>query len=147
MEGEPALWAGSPLAEVVKGFVDFYLSGEPRLTRQTFWDAFDYAEQRIGTVFGERISLLRIDFEDEWHQGDLQAGGIAIEATFGDRHAYLAVLYAPPGSSLDAATLVEALGPEFRREFAVPDAATEETENEEWGYANHIWFVQWEGER
>jgi hypothetical protein len=54
------------------------------------------------------------------------------------------VLYAPAESGLDGATLLELLGEDFRLQFAVPSGSTEEWETREWGYPNHIWFVQWE---
>ena len=83
-------------------------------------------------------------FDDAWDSGGLEAGGTRIEATQGSRHAYVGVLYAASDSGLDATALVERLGEDFRLQFAVPSGSAQESETREWGYPNHIWFVQWE---
>jgi hypothetical protein len=144
-DGEPPLWVGSPSEETLHGYLDFVASGEPALVNDHFWNAFAYAEAQIGAALGADPALLQIDFNDAWNQGEaLRAGGVRIEATQGNRHAYFGVLYAPAESGLDGTTLLERLGEDFRLEFAVPSGSTEESETREWGYPNHIWYVQWE---
>jgi hypothetical protein len=143
-DGQPPLWVGSPSEDTLHSYLDFFASGEPALTTERFWNAFAYAEAQIGAALGTEADLLQIAFDDAWNRGGLQAGGIRIEAGQGNRHAYVGVLYAPADSGLDAATLVERLGEDFRLQFAVPSGSTEESETREWGYPNHVWFVQWE---
>jgi hypothetical protein len=151
-DGQPPLWVGSPSENTLHGYLDFFTSGEPALTSDRFWNAFAYAEAQIGAAVGGDPALLQIDFDDAWDHGGQRAGGIRIEAVRGDRHAYLGVLYAPAESGLDGTTLLERLGEDFRLQFAVPsfppqemqNAHWEESETREWGYPNHIWFVQWE---
>ena len=143
-DGQPPLWVGSPSEDTLHSYLDFFASGEPALTNERFWNAFSYAEAQIGAALGVDPAILQIDFDDEWNRGGLQAGGIRIEAGQGNRHAYVGVLYAPAASGLDASTLFERLGEDFRLQFAVPEGSTEESETREWGYPNHTWFVQWE---
>jgi hypothetical protein len=143
-DGQPPLWVGSPSEETLHRYLDFFASGEPALASDRFWNAFDYAEARIGASLGGDADVLQIQFDDAWDRGGLEAGGIRIEAAQGNRHAYVGILYGPADSAPDATTLVERLGEDFRREFAVPEGSTEELENREWGYPNHVWFVQWE---
>jgi len=141
-DGQPPLWVGSPSEDTLHRYLDFFASGEPDLANERFWNAFAYAEARIGAVLGGDPAILQIDFDDAWNRGGFQAGGIRIDAAQGDRHAYVGILYAPADSGLDGATLVERLGNDFRERFAVPEGSTEESESREWGYPNHIWFVQ-----
>ena len=151
-DGQPPLWVGSPSEDTLHSYLDFFTSGEPALTNARFWNAYDYAEARIASAMGNDIALLRVDFDDTWARVNPAAGGIRIEATQGNRRAYMGVLYAPADSGLDGTTLVERLGEDFRERFAVPDSASqpltnaqwEELENSEWGYPNHVWLVQWE---
>jgi len=143
-DGQPPLWAGAPGEEALYGYLDFFASGEPALANDRFWNAFAYAEAFVGGALGGDPALLQIDFDDAWDRGGLRAGGMRIEASQGNRHAYLGVLYATTDSGLDATTLVERLGGDFRQDFAVPADSTDEWESREWGYPNHIWFVQWE---
>jgi len=143
-DGQPPLWVGSPSEEALHRYLDFFASGEPALTNERFWNVFAYAEAYAGGVLGADVALLQIDFDDAWNHRDVQAGGIRIEVAGGNRHAYVGVLYAPADSGLDATTLVQRLGEDFREQFAVPAGSTQESESREWGYPNHIWFVQWE---
>jgi hypothetical protein len=143
-DGEPPLWVGSPSEDVLHDYLDFFAAGEPPLTNERFWNAFAYAEASISAALGDDVALLQIDFDDAWDRGGLEAGGIRIEATQGNRHAYVGVLYAASDSGLDATALVERLGEDFRLQFAVPSGSAEESETREWGYPNHVWFVQWE---
>jgi hypothetical protein len=144
VDGQPPLWVGSPSEDTLHRYLDFFASSEPALTNDCFWNAFAYAEAHIGAVLGDDVAILQIDFDDAWNSSGLPAGGIRIEALQGDRHAYVGVLYAPAGSGLDATTLVERLGEDFRQHFALPSGSMQESEIREWGYPNHIWFVQWE---
>lgn len=143
-DGEPPLWVGSPNEDVLHDYLDFFATGKPALTNERFWNAFAYAEATIDAALGDDVALLQIDFDDAWDRGGLEAGGIRIEATQGNRHAYVGVLYAASDSGLDGTALVERLGEDFRLQFAVPSGSAEESETREWGYPNHIWFVQWE---
>lgn len=144
VDGQPPLWVGSPREDVLHGYLDFFASGDPELTNDHFWNAFDYAEAYIGAALGSDVDILQIDFDDQWNWGGLQVGGIRIDAALGDRRAYVGVLYATADSELDGATLVERLGEDFRQQFAVPIGDVQESETREWGYPNHIWSVQWE---
>ena len=143
-DGEPPLWVGSPSEDTLHSYLDFFASGGPELTNEHFWNAFVYAEANIGAALGNDVAIVQIDFDDAWNARGLQAGGIRIEAAQGNQHAYVGVLYAPADSGLDGATLVERLGQDFGQRFAVPSGDTEESESREWGYPNHVWFVQWE---
>jgi hypothetical protein len=143
-DGQPPLWVGSPSEDTLHSYLDFFAAGEPALTTERFWNAFAYAEANISAALGDDVALLQIDFDDAWDRGGLEAGGIRIEATQGNRHAYFGVLYAASDSGLDATALVERLGEDFRLQFAVPSGSAEESETREWGYPNHVWFVQWE---
>ncbi len=143
-DGQPPLWVGSPSEDTLHSYLDFFAAGEPALTTERFWNAFAYAEVQIAAALGADADLLQISFDDAWDRGGLQAGGVRIEAAQENRHAYVGVLYAPADSGLDAATLVERLGEDFRLQFAVPTGDTQESETREWGYPNHVWFVQWE---
>jgi len=143
-DGQPPLWVGSPSEDTLHSYLDFFASGEPALTNDRFWNAFAYAEAQIGAALGDDIALLQFGFDDAWKRGGLEAGGIRIEAVQGNRHAYVGVLFAAADSGLDSTTLVERLGEDFRQQFAVPSGSTQESETREWGYPNHVWFVQWE---
>ena len=143
-DGQPPLWVGSPSEDTLHSYLDFFAAGEPALTTERFWNAFAYAEAQIAAALGADADLLQISFDDAWDRGGLQAGGIRFEASLGNRHAYVGVLYAPADSGLDGTTLLERLGEDFRLQFAVPSGSTEESETREWGYPNHVWFVQWE---
>ena len=151
-DGQPPLWVGSPSEDTLHAYLDFFVSGKPALTNERFWNAYGYAEARLASGLGDDVALLRVDFDDTWAGGTPTAGGIRIEATQGNRRAYVGVLYAAADSGLNGTTLVESSGEAFRQRFAVPDRASqqlqnvqwEELENSEWGYPNHIWFVQWE---
>lgn len=143
-DGQPPLWVGSPSEDALHRYLDFFVSRQPALTNQRFWNAFAYAEAHIGGALGPGVAILQIDFDDAWNHRGLQAGGVRIEAAQGNRHAYVGVLYAPADSGLDATTLVERLGEDFREHFAVPAGSTQESESRDWGYPNHVWFVQWE---
>jgi hypothetical protein len=143
-DGEPPLWVGSPSEDTLHRYLDFFDSRQPALTNERFWNAFGYAEAYIGAALGADVAIVQIDFDDAWNSGGLQVGGVRIEAAQGNRHAYVGVIYAPADSGLDAAGLVERLGEDFRQHFAVPAGSTQESESREWGYPNHVWFVQWE---
>lgn len=143
-DGQPPLWVGSPSEDTLHRYLDFFASGQPALTNDHLWNAFAYAEAQIVAALGSDVDLLQINFDDAWNRGGVQAGGIRIDASQGNRHAYVGVLYAPADSGLDGTTLVERLGEDFRQQFAVPSGSTEESESREWGYPNHVWFVEWE---
>ena len=151
-DGQPPLWVGSPSEDTLHSYLDFFAAGEPTLTTERFWNAFAYAEAQIGAALGGEVAILQIQFDDAWNSGGLQVGGVRIEAARENRHAYVGVLYAPADSGLDGTALVERLGEDFRLQFAVPSSPPQELENaewsesetREWGYPNHIWFVQWE---
>jgi len=142
--GELPLWAGSPDEDGLKAYLDFYLSGEPPLTNEHFWNAFSYAEGRISGALGGDISQLRIDFDDGWNPRGHDAGGIAFRAAIQGKQAYVGILYSEGDGGLDFASLATTLGGDFRQRFALPDIALEESQSREWGYANHIWYGEWE---
>lgn len=143
VEGQPPLWVGSPSAEALKAYLDFYLSGEPVLANERFWNAFAYVEGRIGAALDGDISSLRIDFDDDWNPKGHAAGGISFWASSPERRAYVGILYSKGDASLDLANLAATLGTDFGQRFALPDVPTEESRAQEWGYANHIWYAVW----
>lgn len=143
-EGQPPLWAGTATNEGLGSYLDFYVSGEPALTNEHFWNAFSYAAQRIAQVLGADVSYVWISFDDQWNPQGQQAGGFRVQAGSQERTVYLGVLFSEGDPELDFANLATTLGQDFRQRFAVPDVPLEETEARQWGYPNHIWYAAWE---
>lgn len=143
-EGEPPLWAGTATNEGLGSYLDFYVSGEPALTNEHFWNAFSYAEQRVAQALGADVSYLWITFDDQWNPQGHQAGGFRVQAGSQERTVYVGVLFSEGDPQLDFANLATTLGQDFGQRFAVPDVPLEETEVQQWGYPNHIWYAQWE---
>jgi len=143
-EGDPPLWAGTATDEGLDSYLGFYVSGEPALTNEHFWNAFSYAEQRIAQALGADVSYLSISFDAQWDPRGQQAGGFRLQASNQQSTAYVGVLFSQGDPDLDFANLTTTLGQDFRQRFAVPDVPLEETESREWGYPNHIWYAAWE---
>jgi hypothetical protein len=143
-EGPPPLWAGTATNEGLGSYLNFYVSGEPALTNEHFWNAFSYAEQRIAQALGADVSYLWISFDDQWNPQGQQAGGFRVQAGSQERTVYVGVLFSEGNPGLDFTNLATTLGQDFRQHFAVPDVPLEETEVRQWGYPNHVWYAQWE---
>ncbi len=143
-EGEPPLWAGTATNEGLGSYLDFYVSGEPALANEHFWNAFSYAAQRIAQGLGDDVSYVWISFDDQWDPQGQQAGGFRAQVGSQERTAYVGVLFSEGDPGLDFANLATTLGQDFRQQFAVPDVPLEETEARQWGYPNHIWYASWE---
>jgi hypothetical protein len=137
--GEPApLYAGTPNREGLRSYVDFYVSGEPVLTDERFWNGFDYVQKRIGEVLKEEPSLLVVDFEGEWKA---DVGGVRVEVTLGTRRLYVGVLHAREGVPQDSEGFDEELVAAFKQRFAVPSEAEEQPSSADWDYGHRIWFL------
>ena len=143
-EGPPPLWAGTATNEGLGSYLNFYVSGEPALTNEHFWNAFSYAEQRIAQALGADVSYLWISFDDQWNPQGQQAGGFRVQAGSQERTVYVGVLFSEGDPDLDFVNLATTLGQDFRQHFAVPDVPLEEAEVRQWGYPNHVWYAQWE---
>jgi hypothetical protein len=143
-EGQPPLWAGTATNEGLGSYLDFYVSGEPALANEHFWNAFSYATQRIAQAPGTDVSYVWISFDDQWNPQGQQAGGFRVQTGSQERTVYVGVLFSEGDPELDFANLAATLGQDFRQQFAVPDVPLEETEARQWGYPNHIWYGAWE---
>jgi len=146
-EGQPPLWAGTATNEGLGSYLDFYVSGEPALANEHFWNAFSYAEQRIAQAPGTDVSYVWISFDDQWNPQSRQAGGFRVQAGSQERTVYVGVLFSEGDPGLDFANLATTLSQDFRQQFAVPDVPLDETEVRQWGYPNHIWYAMWEASR
>ncbi len=146
-EGQPPLWAGTATNEGLGSYLDFYVSGEPALTNEHFWNAFSYAEQRIAQALGADVSYVWISFDDQWNPQGQQAGGFRVQAGSQERTVYVGVLFSEGDPEVDFANVATTLGQDFRQRFAVPDVPVEETEVRQWVYPNHIWYAVWETDR
>lgn len=136
--GSPPLYAGSPSDDGLKAYVDFYRSGEPKLSDEQFQNGLRYAQDLIGEALQETPSLLIVNFDGEWQPG---VGGIGVEAIAGERQLYVGVLYAREGAQTDAQEFNQDVIEAFKLTFAVPPEAQEQAENHDWGYANRIWYA------
>lgn len=143
-EADPPLWAGTATDEGLESYLDFYVSREPALANEHFWNAFSYAEQRIVQALGADVSYLWVTFDDRWNPQGQQAGGFRLQAKNQESTAYVGVLFSQGDPELDFTNLATTLGQDFRQRFAVPDVPLEETEVREWGYPNHVWYALWE---
>lgn len=132
------LYAGTASDSGLKAYVDFYRSGEPKLSDEQFWNGFAYARERMSEALQEEPALLLLDFDGEW---EAEAGGLRIEALVADRHVYVAVLFAAEGTEVDAQGFDEELVGAFKQRFAVSADAEEQPQNSDWAYANRIWFA------
>lgn len=146
-DGDPPLWVGVPGEKGLKAYLQFYVSGDPPLTNDRFWKAFSYAKARISQALGTDVSYLWVDFHDQWNPPGHKAGGMRVQAGSQERTAYVGVLYSEGDPELGFSNLVVALGSSFKQRFALPDAPLQETEAREWGFANHIWYAEWETEQ
>jgi hypothetical protein len=131
--GDQTLYAGTPSEDGVREYVDFFISREPELSNQRFWDAFGYAEERVGQELDETPSLVVVQFGGELVDG---TGGLRLEARQGDRQLYVGVLYANDDDGELSAEAVE----QFQTTFVVPETAEEQPENADWDFAHTAWF-------
>ena len=100
LAAEPVpLYAGTPSDGGLETYIDFYRSGEPKLSDEQFWNGFAYARERISEALQEAPALLVVDFDGGWKP---EAGGMRIEARLSERRLHVAVLYAREGAQLDA---------------------------------------------
>jgi hypothetical protein len=132
----PLVYAGAKDLDGVKAYIDFYVEDEATLEDERFWEAFDYAEQRISEILEDSPSLLTVDFEGLWRE---DVSGLRVEAMAGERHVYFGVLYdsaLPRGETFDGETIAA-----FEERFAVAPEAEEEPENEDWDFAHKVWFL------
>ncbi len=132
------LYAGAPSNEGLEAYIDFYRSGEPKLSDEQFWNGFAYAREHISEALQEAPPLLMVDFDSSWKP---EAGGMRIEAVLSERRLHVAVLYAREDVQIDAQGFDQDLVEAFKQRFAVPAEAEDQTEITDWGYANRIWYA------
>lgn len=139
LTSEPVpLYAGTPSNEGLETYIDFYRSGEPKLSDEQFWNGFAYARERISEALQETPTLLVVDFDSEWRP---QAGGMRIEAALSERRVQVSVLYATEDVQIDAQEFDQDLIGAFKERFAVAAEAEDQPEVSNWGYANRIWYT------